>query len=296
MEFGRLLTAMATPFTSDGQLDETGLEDLVNHLITTGTTAIVACGTTGESPTLSRIEKLRLFERTLHYANGRVPVIAGTGGNNTAEAVLLSKEAKELGADGLLLVSPYYNRPSQEGLYVHFRMIAEAVPLPVMLYNIPGRTGVNIDPETALSLAEVPNIVALKEASANFAQIAQIAAAKPDDLLLYSGDDKFTLPMMALGGYGVVSVASHVVGLEMKQMIEAFVTGDVLAAAVWNGRLLPMFEALFLTSSPAPLKAALKLLGLPGGSVRLPLMDAPEGVVLQLRQELNRLGRDISSP
>lgn len=290
MEFGRLVTAMATPFDSTGKLDEPGLRGLIDHLLDTGTTAIVASGTTGESPTLSHAEKLRLFELTVEYVSGRVPVIAGTGGNNTETSIELSKEAVRLGVDGLLLVSPYYNRPSQEGLYAHFRTISESVDVPVMLYNIPSRTGVNIDSQTILRLSEVSNIVAVKEASGNFAQIAQIAAHKSDDFLLYSGDDKFTLPIMALGGYGVVSVAAHVVGREMTAMISAFVEGKTGEAAVWSGRLLPVFETLFAAPSPAPLKAALQALGLPGGQVRLPLVEAPEAVVQNLTAELEKLG------
>ncbi len=280
---------MATPFDRDGNLDEPGLKVLIDHLIATGTTAIVANGTTGESPTLSHREKLRLFEKTLECVDGRIPVIAGTGNNNTLDSIELSKEAEQLGVHGLLLVSPYYNRPSQEGLYRHFRKISESVTLPVMIYNIPGRTGVNIDVETMLRLAEVPNIVAAKESSGNFSQVALIAANKPDDFLLYSGDDKFTLPVLAYGGYGVVSVAAHLVGQEMTQMIEAFLNGEVKQAAVWSARLLPVFEALFRVASPAPLKAGLKLLGLPGGDVRLPLVEAPEVVVEEMARELRRL-------
>lgn len=291
MEFGRLVTAMATPFDSTGALDESGLKVLIEHLLDTGTTAIVASGTTGESPTLSHGEKLRLFELTVQYVSGRVPVLAGTGGNNTNTSIQLSKEAVELGVDGLLLVSPYYNRPSQEGLYAHFRTISESVDVPVMLYNIPSRTGVNIDSDTILRLSEVPNIVAVKEASGNFAQIAQIAAGKTDDFLLYSGDDKFTLPIMALGGYGVVSVAAHVIGREMTTMIDAFVAGNTAEAAVWSGRLLPLFEGLFQSPSPAPLKAALHSLGLPGGQVRLPLVNAPEAVVSHVLAQLEKLGK-----
>ncbi|MCL6597314.1 MAG: 4-hydroxy-tetrahydrodipicolinate synthase [Alicyclobacillus macrosporangiidus] len=291
MDFGRLVTAMATPFKPDGSLDESGLKSLVDHLIETGTTAIVACGTTGESPTLSHEEKLKVFEWTVRAAEGRVPVIAGTGSNDTTGSIALSREAQALGVDGVLLVSPYYNRPTQEGLYAHFSAIAEAVDLPVMVYNIPSRTGVNIEVDTMLRLAQVPNITSVKEASGNFSHILRLAAEKPDDLFLYSGDDKFTLPMMAVGGYGVVSVASHVVGPEMRAMIDAFVSGDTATARDWANRLLPVFEALFRVTSPSPLKAALRLLGLPGGGVRLPLVEAPDSVVEELRRELNRLGK-----
>lgn len=292
MDYGRLVTAMATPFTADGEVDVEGIRTLVDHLISTGTTAIVACGTTGESPALSHAEKLLVFEKTIEFAAGRVPVIAGTGGNNTQASVELSREAERLGADGLLLVTPYYNKPTQEGLYQHFRRVAESVSIPVMLYNVPGRTAVNLEPRTVLRLAEdVPNIIALKEASGSLAQMLEVAANKPDDFYLYSGDDKFTVPLLSIGGYGVVSVASHVVGLEMTEMINAFVTGDVYTAATWSQRLLPIFDALFRVTSPSPLKAALRLMGLPAGPVRLPLAEAPESVVEELRQELKRLGK-----
>lgn len=285
------MTALVTPFTPDGHLDVDGLKALVDHCIDTGTTAIVACGTTGESPTLTHDEKLEVFRTVLRAANGRVPVIAGTSGNDTAASIALSREAEALGVQGLLLVAPYYNRPTQDGLYAHFRAIADAVSIPVILYNIPGRCGVNIDASTVIRLAQVPNIVGVKEASGDFGQIARIAAEKPDDFFLYSGDDKFTLPVMSLGGYGVVSVAAHLVGEEMTQMIDAFVSGNVRAAADWNGRLLPFFELLFKVSSPAPLKAALQLVGLPAGDVRLPLVPAPSAVVEALEAELVRLGK-----
>jgi 4-hydroxy-tetrahydrodipicolinate synthase len=289
MDFGRLMTAMATPFDQEGKLSIDGIHKLVNHLVETGTTTIVACGTTGESPTLSHEEKLTVFAETLKASVGRVPVIAGTGGNDTASSIVLSKEAQELGVDGLLLVAPYYNRPTQDGLYAHFAAIAEAVELPVMIYNIPGRTGVNIEVDTLLKLAQLPNVFSVKEASGNFAQIVDLLARKPDDLFVYSGDDKFTLPMMAVGAYGVVSVASHVVGPEMTEMMDAFVHGDVVTAKTWAGRLLPVFEALFRVSSPAPLKAALSLMEVPAGGVRLPLVPAPEYVLEELREQLTRL-------
>lgn len=291
MDLGRLVTALITPFTEDGQVDEPGIDVLVNHLIDTGTTGIVACGTTGESPTLSHEEKLCVFARTLRATDGRVPVLAGTSGNDTRASIELSREAEALGVDGLLLVAPYYNKPTQDGLYAHFSAIANAVSIPVMLYNIPSRCGVNIEPSTILRLATVPNIVAVKEASGDITQIGRIAAEKPDDFLLYSGDDKMTLPVLALGGSGVVSVAAHLVGLEMHTMIEAFVSGRVREAADWNGRLLPVFEGLFRVSNPAPLKAALKLLGLPAGDVRLPLVSAPLDVTRALALELERLGK-----
>lgn len=291
MDFGRLITAMATPFTGDDELDMEGLSRLIDHLVETGTTAIVANGTTGESPTLSHAEKLQLFKKTVEFARGRVPVIAGTGGNNTKDSITLSKEAEALGVDALLLVAPYYNKPTQDGLYAHFASIAAEVDIPVIIYNIPGRSSVNIEVNTLLKLARIPNVIGVKEASGDFAHITNLAARRPDDFVIWSGDDKFTLPMMALGAYGVVSVASHVVGAEMTQLMDAFVKGNLRSAQDWNARLLPMFEALFRVSSPSPLKAALKLLNLPAGSVRLPLVEAPAFVVEELRSELESLGK-----
>ncbi|EPZ46211.1 4-hydroxy-tetrahydrodipicolinate synthase [Alicyclobacillus acidoterrestris] len=291
MDFGSLITAMVTPFNRSDEVDEVALKSLVDHLISTGTTTILACGTTGESPTLTHSEKMRLFEATLKAVDGRVPVMAGTGTNSTKQSIELTKEVAALGVDGILLVSPYYNRPTQEGLYEHFASIANSVDLPVMIYNVPGRTSVNIDVDTVLSLAQVPNIFAVKEASGQFTQISHIAAEKPDDFLLYSGDDKFTVPMLSLGAAGVVSVASHVVGLEIRQMMDAFWHGDHAEAALWSARLLPIFEGLFASSSPAPLKAALELIGQPVGSVRLPLVPVSDALYQHLRALLQRLGK-----
>lgn len=291
MDFGSLITAMVTPFNQAEQIDELALSRLIDHLIRTGTTAILACGTTGESPTLTHDEKLQLFEATLRAVDGRVPVLVGTGSNVTKQSIELSREAAALGVDGLLLVAPYYNKPSQEGLYAHFASIADAIDLPVMIYNVPGRTSVNIETDTILRLAQIPNVFAVKEASGIFTQIAHIAAEKPDDFLLYSGDDKFTLPMLSLGAAGVVSVASHVVGSEMRQMMDLFWHGETEEAAIWSARLLPMFEGLFATSSPAPVKAALSLIGQPVGSVRQPLLPVSGALEAHLQELLHRLGK-----
>ncbi|SIS89755.1 4-hydroxy-tetrahydrodipicolinate synthase [Alicyclobacillus vulcanalis] len=290
MDFGSLITAMVTPFDATGALDEGRLRRLVDHLIDTGTTAIVVCGTTGESPTLSHAEKLRLFDATLRAVDGRIPVIAGTGTNSTKDSIELTLEAARLGVQGVMLVAPYYNRPSQEGLYMHFASIAESTTLPVMLYNVPGRTGVNLQPQTALQLAAIPNVVALKEASGDFSQILRIAAEKPDDFLLYSGDDKFTLPMLAVGAAGVVSVAGHVVGRQIRTMMDLFWQGQVDEAAYWSGRLLPIFEAMFMEASPAPVKEALSIVGIDVGSVRPPLVPASKALREHLYALLNALG------
>lgn len=291
MDFGSLITAMVTPFDGAGAVDEGKLRPLVDHLINTGTTAVLAVGTTGESPTLTHDEKLRVFDATLKAVDGRVPVLAGTGSNSTRDSIELTIEATRLGVDGILLVAPYYNRPSQDGLYAHFSTVAESTTLPVMLYNVPGRTGVNIQSDTVIQLANVPNIVALKEASGDFTQILHIAAEKPDDFLLYSGDDKLTLPMLSVGAAGVVSVASHVVGQQMKTMMDLFWQGQTDEAAYWSGRLLPIFEAMFATASPAPLKEALSIVGLDVGGVRAPLVPASDALRTHLVTLLNRLGQ-----
>lgn len=291
MDFGSLITAMATPFTVDDEINEQALQSLVNHLIQTGTTTILVGGTTGESPTLTHDEKLRLYEATLRAVDGRVPVMAGAGSNATKPSIEFAREVESLGVQGVLLVAPYYNKPTQAGIYKHFEAISKQLSVPVMVYNVPGRTGVNIDTETVLRLAEIPNVVALKEASGNFTQIMHIAAEKPDDFLLYSGDDKFTLPMLSVGAVGVVSVASHVIGSEMREMMDLFWDGQVEEAALWNGRLLPVYEGMFLSASPAPLKAALDLIGQPIGGVRQPLLPVSEELRSHLLSVLRQLGK-----
>jgi 4-hydroxy-tetrahydrodipicolinate synthase len=289
MDYGRMVTAMVTPFQEDGSIDFTMFDRLLEHLVATGTTAVVVAGTTGESPVLSHEEKLSLFARAVQTARGRIKVIAGTGSNNTAASIALTKEAEQLGVDGIMLVAPYYNKPSQDGLYEHFKAVAQATRLPVMLYNIPGRCGVNIDAETVVRLAQVDNITSVKEASGDLSQMAEIIARTPDDFYLYSGDDKVLLPVMAIGGHGVVSVASHVVGPQMMKMIQSFVTGDVSAAAAWHRRLLPVFEGLFEAPNPVLVKEALTLRGLPCGKVRLPLVPASEAQRARIRKILEQV-------
>lgn len=278
--FGQVLTAMVTPFDADLKIDEAGVERVVEHLLANGSDGIVVCGTTGESPTLSVSEKLFLFQRVKQIVGGRGKVIAGTGGNDTAASIALTQEAARLGMDGALLVVPPYNKPSQEGMYQHFRAIAASAPeLPCMLYNVPSRTAQNLDAATTTRLAQdVPNIVATKEASGNLVQCAEIFATAPADFALYSGDDALTLPMLAVGGCGVVSVTAHLVGKDMKAMHTAFFGGDLARAAALNGKMLPIVRACFqpTTPSPAPLKAGLKLLGLEVGGLRLPLVEANE--------------------
>jgi 4-hydroxy-tetrahydrodipicolinate synthase len=276
VQFGRVSTAMVTPFDHKGHIDFAKTTQLVNHLIDNGTDSLVVAGTTGESPTLSKEEKIALFQHVVKVVDKRVPVIAGTGSNNTYATVELTKKAEEIGVDGIMIVAPYYNKPNQEGLYQHFKAAAEATTLPVMVYNIPGRSVVNIQPETIIKLAEIPNIVAAKEASGDLNAMTKIIAETPDDFLLYSGDDGLTLPVLAIGGTGIVSVASHVIGNEMQAMVDAFFSGRNEDAAKLHQRLLPIMQGLFAAPSPAPVKTALQLKGLDVGSVRLPMVPLTE--------------------
>lgn len=277
---------MVTPFDEDLNIDYGKLDNLIEHLINTGTTTIVVAGTTGESPTLTHDEKLALFKHVVQKANGRAKVVAGTGSNSTAASVAFSKEAEAAGVDGLLLVAPYYNKPSQEGLYQHFKAIADAVKIPCILYNIPGRTSINMSADTTLRLAEIPNIVATKESSGDFNQINDILRQAPEGFRVYSGDDFLTLPMLSVGAYGIVSVAAHVIGEEMTQMINAFVEGRNEEAAKLHLKLDPIFKGLFLNTNPTGVKAALKLQGLDVGGVRLPLVNAEEWVVEEIAKRL----------
>ncbi len=287
--WGQVLTAMVTPFDAQGQIDEQATIGMVNHLLNNGSDGIVVAGTTGESPTLSHDEKLRLFQLVKEVADARVrgygvgtrgKVIAGTGGNDTAASIRLTQEAAKLGVDGALLVVPPYNKPSQEGLYQHFKAIASAVPdLPCMLYNVPPRTAQNMDAVTTVRLAnDVPNIVATKEAANNLVQTAEIVGGTADNFSVYSGDDGLTLPLLSVGGVGVVSVTAHLVGRDMKALCTAFVAGHLDEAARLNVKMLPILRACFqpTTPSPAPLKAALNMLGLNAGGLRLPLVDAAD--------------------
>jgi 4-hydroxy-tetrahydrodipicolinate synthase len=274
--FGRVSTAMVTPFDHKGHIDFPKTTQLINHLIENGTDSLVIAGTTGESPTLTKEEKLALFKHAVKVADKRVPVIAGTGSNNTYESIELTKKAEQIGVDAIMIVAPYYNKPNQEGLYQHFKAIAENTSLPVMVYNIPGRSSVNILPETIIRLSEIPNIAAVKEASGDLNAMAKIIANTDDDFMLYSGDDGLTLPCMAIGGTGIVSVASHVIGNEMQEMITAYLNGENEKAAKIHQKILPIMEGLFAAPSPVPVKTALQLRGLDVGSVRLPMVPLTE--------------------
>ncbi|QHQ58860.1 4-hydroxy-tetrahydrodipicolinate synthase [Bacillus velezensis] len=289
MNVGNISTAMITPFDSKGNVDFQKLSTLIDYLLKNGTDSLVVAGTTGESPTLSTEEKIALFEFTVKEVNGRVPVIAGTGSNNTKDSIKLTKKAEEAGVDCVMLVTPYYNKPSQEGMYRHIKAIAEETSLPVMLYNVPGRTVASLAPETAIRLAEIPNISAIKEASGDLDAITKIIAETPEDFYVYSGDDGLTLPILAVGGRGVVSVASHIVGSDMQQMIKNYTNGQTATAALIHQKLLPIMKELFKAPNPAPVKTALQLKGLDVGSVRLPLIPLNEDERLSLSSVISEL-------
>ena len=274
--FGRVSTAMVTPFDKKGHIDFGKTTQLVNYLIDNGTDSLVIAGTTGESPTLSKEEKLALFDHVVKVVKKRVPVIAGTGSNNTYASIELTKRAEQLGVDAIMAVGPYYNKPNQEGLYQHFKAIAEATTLPMMVYNIPGRSSVTIQPQTVVRLSKIANIVAVKEASGDLNAMTHIIANTADDFVLYSGDDSLTIPVLSIGGAGVISVASHVIGNELKEMVNAFFDGEHVKAAKLHQHLLPLMQGLFAAPSPAPVKTALQVKGLDVGPVRLPLVGLTE--------------------
>ncbi|MBC1320113.1 4-hydroxy-tetrahydrodipicolinate synthase [Listeria welshimeri] len=285
MDLGKVITAMVTPIHPEkDKVCKKRIHHLVNHLIANGSDGLVVAGTTGESPTLSHDEKIKLFRQVIETNAGRAKLIAGTGSNNTAETIAFTKEVAELGGiDAVLVVAPYYNKPNQDGLYAHFVAVAEASDIPVVIYNIPGRSVVNIEPETIIRLAKLPNIVGVKESSGNLDNISKIIAETPEDFLVYSGDDSLTLPILAVGGDGVISVASHVVGKEMQEMIQAFARGEVQKAASIHRSLLPIMNGLFAVPNPAPTKYLLNQQGISVGPVRLPLVDlnAEQGTKLQ---------------
>ena len=277
MEIGRLLTAMVTPFDRAGQVDYAQAQRLAAALLDSGSDGVVVAGTTGEAPTLSHDEKLRLFAAVKEAAGGRGAVLAGTGTNNTAASIELSQEAARLGVDGLLLTCPYYNKPSQEGIYRHFEAIAGAVGIPCVPYNIPSRTGVNMTVETMVRLSRLPNIVGVKEASGDIGQIARAVEQVEEGFLVWSGDDPMTLPVLSVGGYGVISVAAHLCGLQIHRMIDDHVAGRTVEAAAAHRRLQPLSEVLLTAASnPTPLKYALNQIGFSVGAPRLPLVE-PEG-------------------
>ncbi|MBE9034586.1 4-hydroxy-tetrahydrodipicolinate synthase [aff. Roholtiella sp. LEGE 12411] len=281
-DFGRVLTAMITPFKADGSVNYDVAAELAAHLVSNGTDTLVVCGTTGESPTLSWDEEYQLFVEVLQSVAGKAKVIAGCGSNCTKEAIAATQKAAKIGVHGSLQVVPYYNKPPQAGLEMHFQAIAQACPdLPLLLYNIPGRTGQNLQPETVARLAKVNNIVGIKESTGNIDQASEIRRLTPKEFQIYSGDDYMTLPLLAIGAKGVVSVASHLVGNQLQQMIQAFSAGKIEVATDIHLQLFPLFKALFLTSNPIPVKKALKLRGWEVGSTRPPLCEEADSEVSQ---------------
>ena len=266
------MVALVTPFRN-GKVDEKALKDLVDFHVKNGTSGLVPCGTTGESATLSYVEHDKVIELTIEFAKGRIPVIAGTGSNSTDEAIALTKHAKAAGAAASLQVSPYYNRPTQKGLYLHFKAIDEAVNIPIILYNIASRTGVNIEPETFAKLAGIKNIIGVKEASGSLEQMARIRALCPKEFLLISGDDALTLPVMAIGGVGIISVVANIIPRDVAEMCAAFEKGDVAKAQALHYKMLPLVKAMFVETNPIPVKTAMGLMKMCDPEMRLPLCE-----------------------
>ncbi|MBW2466990.1 MAG: 4-hydroxy-tetrahydrodipicolinate synthase [Deltaproteobacteria bacterium] len=288
--FRGAFVAIVTPFI-DGEIDEQGLVDLIEFHIANGTHGIVPCGTTGESATMSHEEHHRVVELTVKTVNGRIPVVAGSGSNSTAEAINLTRHAKEAGADGVLMVSPYYNKPSQEGLYQHYKAVAEAVDVPIILYNVPSRTSSNILPATTARLAQIDNIVGIKEATADLNQISQIIRLCPDDFSVLSGDDFTSMPTVLIGGKGVISVTANVAPRDMADMMEAALAGDVAKANQIHYKMFPLFQAMFYETNPVPAKKSLELMGkIKSGLPRLPLYSMDDATLARLKVALSDYG------
>ncbi len=272
--FGRLITAMVTPFHADKTVNYDEAVRLAHFLVETGSDTVLLAGTTGESPTLTAEEELELFRVVVHALKGKAKVMAGTGSNCTATAVEATQNAEKMGVDGVLQVVPYYNKPSQEGIYQHFKAVSEATRLPIVLYNIPGRTSRNMEPETMGRLAKMETIIGVKESAGSVIQVEEIRKVVPKNFVIYSGDDGLTLPFMEHGAYGVISVASHCAGTQIKEMVDAFAKGDKKEAYALEKKLEALFEVLFITSNPTPVKAALAMMGFKVGGLRLPLIEA----------------------
>lgn len=292
-KIGRLITAMVTPFDAEGRVDYEQAKRLAQALLASGSNGIVASGTTGESPTLSQEEKLRLFRELKPVVNGKGALIAGTGNYGTAESIELTREAERIGVDACLLVVPYYNRPTQEGLYQHFKTIAESTTLPCIIYNVPSRTVASISSDTLIKLSQIGNIIGVKEASSNLDEIARIIQGVKEGFLVWSGNDSDTLPILAIGGYGIISVAAHLVGNQIKEMIDRFVTGEIHAAARLHRQLLPLVKALFIVSNPIPVKYALNQVGFSVGKPRLPLTEPDEKSAAAIRDTLKNYKIDL---
>ena len=283
-------TALVTPFTKSGALDEAAIKRLARRQIDNGVHFLVPCGTTGETPALSAVERRRVVELVLEEANGQVPVMAGAGDNDTKAAVQLSKEMHSIGVQGLLQVTPWYNKPTPEGLFQHFSAVADATPLPVMLYNVPGRTGCNIDAATLTRLATIPHVIGVKEASGNITQMIEICRAVPAGFLVLSGDDAMTLPLMAIGGRGLISVASNAIPAEMSKLVEAAERGDFATARQLHQRLVPIMLGNFIESNPGPVKYAMAAMGLCEEAYRLPMVSPQPGSKAKMDGWLRDLG------
>ena len=291
MNFGRMLTAMVTPFDENLEVNYDMAAKLAEYLLEQGNDGIVVNGTTGESPTLNDDEKVQMFRTVKQTVGERAVVIAGTGSNNTHHSIELTQKAAECGVDGIMLVVPYYSKPSQEGLYQHFKTVAAATDLPIILYNIPGRCGTNLAPETVVRLAnDVPNIVAIKEASGNLDQIARLKTMCPADFAIYSGDDSLTLPILSIGGAGIISVVAHVAGKDLRKMVDAYFAGNVAEAQEINMKLYDIFKTMFITSNPVPVKYALNRIGINVGGVRLHLFEANDAEKAKIDASLSNLG------
>jgi 4-hydroxy-tetrahydrodipicolinate synthase len=292
-------TAMVTPFTSDGGLDESTLRSLVRRQIEGGINFLVPCGTTGESPTLTRDEHLRVVSITVEEARGKVPVVAGAGGYNTKEVIELARDIEAIGADGILSVTPYYNKPTQEGLYQHYKAIASATTLPIIVYSVQGRTGINVEPATLKRLAEIENIVGVKEASGNIAQMASVMHNVPESFAVLSGDDSITLGLLGLGGRGLISVASNIIPRQMTDLTQAGMRGDFMLARQLQRKYLPLMEVNFIESNPGPVKAGMAMMGLLQPVWRLPLvapLPANESRIRQVLQNCGQLaGRHVAA-
>jgi 4-hydroxy-tetrahydrodipicolinate synthase len=292
-ELGRLITAMVTPFGEREEVNYEQAKKLALAMLNSGSDGVLVVGTTGESPTLLREEELRLFAEVKSAVGDKGSVIAGTGSNSTAEAVEATKEAEKIGVDACLLVVPYYNKPTQEGLYQHFKTIAESTSLPCILYNVPSRHVVNMTAETTIRLSQIDNIIGIKEASGNLEQIAKIISGTREDFFVWSGNDSDTFPILAIGGYGIVSVASHLVGKQIKQMIDSFVSGKIEKAAEIHRHLLPLVNALFIISNPIPVKYAVNQVGFNVGKPRLPLTEPDEKTAAIIKETLKKYTIDL---
>jgi len=292
-EFTGVGTALITPFTSSGDLDEAAVRRLAKRQVDAGVHFLVPCGTTGETPTLNERERRRVVELVVEEAEGRALVLAGAGGYDTREVRHAAREMQDAGAQGLLSVTPYYNKPTPEGLYQHFKAIADSTSLPIIVYNVPGRTGCNVDPATLARLATIPNIVGVKEASGNITQMAEICRSVPADFIVLSGDDSITVPLMAIGGRGIISVASNEVPAEMAQMVEAAERGDFATARRWHQKLLPLMQVNFVESSPGPVKFAMAAMGLCELTYRLPMVPPRPAAQEKILDALREFGLPI---